>query len=542
MKKNQGIKWVISVLLVTILLTSTLILPAEEADNSSIDTIKDLQIKTIPTKFTVAPKSYTLEKVSNGIIQKDTSYQMLGIDIPVMDFGGIDVLNPSLATDGGAGVCLAGEVYEGAFDADIHFRTSVDGGSTWLPEDGTIYFDLASAGFIPEKPVVDFSGDLGGIGTYQPVGDLSMPQFDMDSITDWDAGNGWTLLTWNTDDMVDIDSVDAAGWNSQYSPIAEFSKGILGYSGDDDTTTNVLHLLWSNSETGGTSLWTGSGDADYEWEHIKLDNDLSTGMHYEAYEITSNQGEHAPGVEIDWAQLDGTDDWWQGDWYSTLIEGATTPDIDAANGKCYCVFEFNGGISCAFTNDNGNNFNTIEISSTGNNPHVAIAGSNVIVTLIRNGNLIAYISENAGTSWEEITINDDSGTVVDDTHSASVAGSYIAWTKEAGGYSSIYFDTAGLDVPIIEIDSVSGGLGITAVIKNTGTADANDLSYSISATGGILGMIDKEASGTISITAGDSQSISLPMIIGFGSITVAVQAGSASESLQGTQLLIFTSI
>ena len=46
---------------------------------------------------------------------------------------------------------------------------------------------------------------------------------------------------------------------------------------------------------------------------MKTDNDLSTGMHWEAYEISSNFGEHEPGVEIDWCQLDGTDDWWLGD-------------------------------------------------------------------------------------------------------------------------------------------------------------------------------------------------------------------------------------
>ena len=542
MKKNQGIKWAISLFLIVVMIASTLVMPAEEADNSSAYTIEHLQIKQIPTKFTTAPKSYTLQKVTQARIHQENNFQKLGVDIPVMDFGGIDTLNPSIATDGGAGICLAGEVYESAFNANIYFRTSVDGGSTWFPEDGIISFDLPGAGYIPEKPVVDFSGDLGGIGSYVPIGDLSLPQFDMDSITDPDAGDSWTLLTWNTDDMADIDSVDVAGWNSQYSPIAEFSKGILGYTGDDDTTTNVLYLLWSTSDTGGKGLWTGDGDADYEWEYMKVDNDLSTGIHYEAFEVTSNQGEFAPGVEIDWAQLDGTNDWWLGDWYSTLIEGANSPDIDAANGKCYCVFEYNGGVTCAYTNDNGDNFNTIEISSTGTNPHVAIAGSSIICTLVRNGNLIAYISEDSGGSWEEITINDDSGTVVDDTHSVGIGGSYIAWTHEGSGYTSIYFDTAGLDVPIIEIDSISGGLGVSAVIKNTGTADASSIPYSISATGGILGMIDKEASGTISIAAGGSQSISLPMLIGFGSVTIAVQVGSASESIQGTQLLIFTSL
>jgi len=541
MKKSQ-VKWAISLFIIGIMITSTIILPAEEADTTATKLNKNLEIKQMPSKFSPMPKNLELSKQTKAQLLPEKNMHQLGIDIPVMDFGGIDVLNPSLATDGGAGILLAGEVYENAFNADIHFRTSTDGGNTWLPEEGTIYFDLASAGYIPEKPVVDYAADLGGIGSYQPIGDLSLPQFDLDSITDWNAGDEWLLLTWNTDDMVDIDSVDAAGWSSAYSPAPEYSKGVIGYTGDDGATTNILYLIYSTTETGGSGAWTGNNDDDYEWEFMKLDNDLSTGMHWEAYEITSNYGEHEPAVEIDWCQLDGSIDWWQTDWSATLIEGAKKPDIDAANGKAYCVFEFNGGISCAYSNDNGENVQTTEISSTGSNPHVSIAGSNIICTYISNGNLIAAISETNGATWEDITINDDSGTVADDTHSSTVASSYIAWANEGHGYSSIYFDTAGLDVAIIEIDSVSGGIGVNAVIKNTGTADANDIPYSLTVTGGILGGINKEASGTISVAAGGTQTISLPMIIGFGSITITVQAGSASETLQGTQLLIFTNL
>ena len=543
MKRKQIGKWAISLLIIGLMITSTLVMPAEEAENNEFaKTYEKLEVKKGTNKFSFVSDSLELNKITKASYLPREKKNQIGIDLPILGLEGMDVLNPHLATDGGGNILLAGEGYESSFNSDIYFRSSIDGGQSWLPEDGTIWFDLASGGIIPEKPVVDYSGDLGAIGSFLRLNPEGIPQFDFDSITDPEAGDGWQLLTWNDND--EVDSIDVCGWNSQFSPAPDFSKGMIVYTADDDTTTNVMHLLWSDSETGGQSLWTGSGDADYEWENVKTDNDLVTGMHWEVYEISSNQGEFEPGIEIEWCRLDGTNDWWQNnDWYATdVIEGASSPDIDSANGKMYCVFELDGGIYCAYSNNDGGNIDVMELSSTGTNPHVSIAGDSVIITYIDNGNLISAISENSGSSWEESTVNDESGTVMDDTHSSHIAGGYMAWTYEGSEYTSLLFDVAGVDVPIIEIESVSGGFGVNAVIANTGTADATDVDYSITATGGILGMINKESSGTISVNAGGSQTISLPMIIGVGAVTIELIVGSASETISGTQLFVYTNI
>ena len=385
MKEKTIIKLAIILIVVGLIISvsasAVSLKPSSEEKNT-----RTLEVKNIPNKYSQIDRMFEISRNSPVLYKPKGIQNLLGIDIPVMAFAEMDALNPHLAIDGGGNILLAGESNENAFTSEIHFRSSVDGGTSWLPSDGTYFFDLASTDILPEKPVVDYSGDLGGIGSFIDLNDGGVPQFNFDDLIDPEAGEEWTLLTWTGDDQVD--SCDVAGWNSQYSPVAEFSKGLVAYTGDVEGTTNVLNMVWQDSEDGGTGIWTGLADADYEWENLKTDNDLVTGMHWEAYEISSNQDEFEDGIEIDWCQLDGTENWWQNqEWFGSLIEGAEHPDIDAAGGKAYCVFEFNDGISCAYSNDNGDNLEVKELSSTGSNPHVAIAGENIIVTYIDSGNI-----------------------------------------------------------------------------------------------------------------------------------------------------------
>jgi hypothetical protein len=55
-------------------------------------------------------------------------------------------------------------------------------------------------------------------------------------------------------------------------------------------------------------------------------------------------------------------------------------------------------------------------------------------------------------------------------------------------------------------------------------------------------MINKEAEGTINVAADGQETISSGIILGIGAVTVTVEADLASETVEGTQLLIFTNI
>lgn len=77
---------------------------------------------------------------------------------------------------------------------------------------------------------------------------------------------------------------------------------------------------------------------------------------------------------------------------------------------------------------------------------------------------------------------------------------------------------------VLKIGKVSGGLlSVKVEIQNTGILDLSDISWTIDVDGGMLGIIDKHASGTISNLQGDkSKTVRAFPIIGMGNINIEV--------------------
>ncbi|MBU1940978.1 MAG: hypothetical protein KKC68_04330 [Candidatus Thermoplasmatota archaeon] len=130
----------------------------------------------------------------------------------------------------------------------------------------------------------------------------------------------------------------------------------------------------------------------------------------------------------------------------------------------------------------------------------------------------ASYSNDGGHTW--ITWDEVSGTQLFGT--TWVEGG-IGW---AGNFNvdeftgGVYKYIPGSPEPILVIESVEGGRGITAVVKNVGTADATNVEYSITIDGGLI-ITPKTGSGNLgTIAPGESQTISLaPKGIGLGFIT-----------------------
>ena len=99
---------------------------------------------------------------------------------------------------------------------------------------------------------------------------------------------------------------------------------------------------------------------------------------------------------------------------------------------------------------------------------------------------------------------------------------------------------------MFEIESITGGFGITAVIKNIGNNDINNVEWSISVKGGIL-IFPKKTSGTIdTLAVGDSKEIKMSLFgLGLGilrdmpEITVTAECAEGSSANKSVTAKIF---
>lgn len=121
--------------------------------------------------------------------------------------------------------------------------------------------------------------------------------------------------------------------------------------------------------------------------------------------------------------------------------------------------------------------------------------------------------------------------------SSSSGKTYVTVTKHN------YIPYEGVIGPVIEIGEITGGLGVSAVIKNVGTENADEVSWTITVTGGVFGFINREKSDTImDLAVGGEDTINLGTLIGLGPIDIVIAADSEEKMVEGSQLFIFTMI
>lgn len=92
--------------------------------------------------------------------------------------------------------------------------------------------------------------------------------------------------------------------------------------------------------------------------------------------------------------------------------------------------------------------------------------------------------------------------------------------------------------PILDIASIRGGLfKVVTALENIGDGDTTDIDWSIQVIGGMTGFLNITRKGTIeTLSVGEKTKIKCVPIIGFGQISIKIQASSPSSNIIRTTL------
>jgi PKD repeat protein len=87
--------------------------------------------------------------------------------------------------------------------------------------------------------------------------------------------------------------------------------------------------------------------------------------------------------------------------------------------------------------------------------------------------------------------------------------------------------------------SITGGIGVSVVITNLGAEDATNVPWLIHVDGGLLGLIQKVAEGTVNVSAGSSTMVKTGMFLGVGPFAITVRVGAVEKTGLGMQIVVF---
>ncbi|OYT29891.1 hypothetical protein B6U98_01120 [Thermoplasmatales archaeon ex4572_165] len=533
-KRNFNMKKVIMLGVVMMLcLTAIQFGTASEEINENDLTIKKLN--SVRQHREVSLKSEKLTKEKH--IQNDYNSIAINGNMPIM-ITESDCQNPVIATDGN-NILVMAEEYQGSMSSDLIMTYSSDAGNTWSDLSGFITEDI-----FEEKASIDYchNGEFQAYGTYLPdpmVGTLSLIHFPsmIDPEMAYKDSEGWTMWSLDLSTFNDFYSIDVAGYpHGSIAPAPDF-HGVVTVIGNNEDGETIENFYETEGNGIGACFLSFVGDLG---DKISIDIDISTATYYEAMELSNEPDMIEDGVFLEscWVEP-GNENWWENDWPVFIFEGAHNPDIVAGGGSCYCVCEVGNDIVCYYSNDNGANFQSKTIASNGKYPAVSIIDNTVICSFTRDNNIFTVVSKDNGNTWEETKINDVSGSAIEQMQCTDVSGSNVVWTDDRNGNYGVYISSAAeVEFPIVEIQSISGGFGLSANIINSGTADANDIDWSIAFDGGVF--IGGETSGTIqTLAAGESTTVKTGLVFGVGKTDITISVGSASEQRSGNVFLFF---
>ncbi len=526
-------------LLFVILMVCILILPVHFTTSKSME--KE-EIKVNVEKINAHPSVMPQKTVA-----KDASHLLkptaMPLDIPVATEETIEN-HPFLAVDENGNLLGAFTNEEDFSEYSIVLAYSMDNGETWNP---LLHTTMEG---IEDYPAIDYWGNGIFYGTFQPDPTdcdgaaqyvLSLNPEDLSTLS-------LVYFDWTDYDQRDRQSPDIATYNDVGDADWWYGVMVTTESSDyeDAAGENIPTFNFPDYED-SNSGWIWWWDSYPNSAHAAIDIDKSNGWLYAVWDnYNESRGE---GRDILLAIAD-VHDWWYQRWniswyYLGGEEDDTYPDVAAVNGNIYivCQADINlpgkQDIICYYSHDGGATWDMSIVAGDPAKdemyPSIVAYGDSATCIYSVDGNLFVTHTTDGGATWSEPKqINDEDESVSMEYRDTYITnGGNVIWSDIRNGNNDVYYDSVGLPPSaIINIESISGGLGVKATVSNTGTVAAENVPWSIDVSGGIV-LLGKHAEGTItSLNPGESATIK-DFVIGFGKVTVTVKVGSVTKTASG---------
>lgn len=530
MKKATYI-WAITLIIAGLMTTSAVSIPTERSEETTLVRELDLTSSYLTaeaTKITMTEKkSDNVASIGDGsIIIYDTEY---------------DDYHPTVAVDSSDRFFAGFELTTDNTDYYPDFWYSLDGGVTW-EEAGYFVESLGS-----EYPDAD-SNEHGFYATFgasidNPGGLWLVVGSDLSNIGGyvWPFGNsgindfrypGISCFTHPNEDW---------NWGGQ---------GLIGYNGyQGNDADGCAFVFYQTDETGYATVgWMVDGGVPLgDCVHADFAIDEVTRESYAVYDQEVDPDLIVRKDNFITHQFIG------GYGVGDGVTNVMNPSIEANNDTIIVVADSDDDVVCFYSSNGFTSVQQSTVESDAAYPEVILSPDGTFVcSYIKDGVLYTETSAD-GATWDDQEVVADNQ-VNDELQAHDLAkgvdGVYGIWEDNRSEDLDIYFAevTTDIEVPILDIISIAGGLGVTATIKNIGTGAATDVELSLRVTGGILGLINKNESATVASLAIDEETtISTGMVLGLGAVeivaTVTCAEGSSDEeTTDGTQIIIFTKV
>jgi hypothetical protein len=495
-----------------------------------------------------ATPEYDLMETTGALEYQERMEVMAGdIQVTIDEY---DQYAPAIGVDPANEYLMAFTHEEDFTENQVPWTFSTDGGATWDPG---VYYDILG---IESHPAISYRGSeklFTGTIACDPLEANGAIQhtFMCSDPTDSETYE-LTFIEWgNSFPYFDRRIPDIAGYTY---PEKDWWYGMIAVVGERDApgAPDMPIFNYANYEAAGQG-WSSYFATYTGCKNAAIDFDTSNGNYFAAFDYLDGS---------DWDILlmtgnaadDGTGHPTWGD--TSLIgdvENTTYPAIGANDDYVIIVAQTNEAgnedIVCYYSDDAGASFQVSYVADSGVDelyPSIVVYGEEATCTFIMDGDLYSSKTTDGGATWDTpVQVNDVDGTVESEFRYTDITtDGTVVWTDNQMGNLDIYLDNVGgVAQPVIEITSVTAGLGISAVIENTGDAAATDVAWTLSVTGGILNLINVAKSGTIpNLDPGASETITSGLFFGLGSIQIAITADLATENRAGSIFIIFTSV